>query len=371
LAYDLSLGPQSCANYKNGVTTTYYTSNTATLGNGVQLYTDSSLTVFVADGYYSDGTNNWYGDGGALSLETICSVEWYTLDECFGAGVPTTKAYVPDTFNVNDRVSTGTGGSTIFYTITTVHTSDPGGSHISVNSTGDVGCPTAVTLAYNVSTAAQSCANYANGTTNTYYLKSGASVVNGSKLYTDQTLSSTVANGYYSNGTNSWSVSSGDVSSESVCSIEWYTLTKCFGGGTITTKAYVPDAFNVNDRVHTGTAPNQIYYTITTVHTSDPGGSHITPVSDATTSCPTAVDYTISADCPYPLGKVTVNTLSGGLGTYQITTNLYSTSGAALAATVWESITTSKDYTSVADGTYYVAVRDAGNIENIIVIMIY
>jgi len=209
--------------------------------------------------------------------------------------------------------------------------------------------------------------NYANGVTNTYYLKSGASVVNGSKLYTDQTLSSTVTNAYYSDGTNSWSVSSGDVSLESVCSIEWYTLDECFGSGTITTKAYVPDTFNVDDRVHTGTAPNQIYYTVTTVHTSDPGGSHITPISDSTTLCPTAVDYTISATCPYPAGTITVNGLSGGLGTYEITTNLYSTSGDALAATVWESITTSKDYTSVSDGTYYVAVRDAGNIENIIV----
>jgi rRNA maturation protein Nop10 len=369
LGYHVSNGNQACANYANGVTSTYWTNGGQTLQDGAYLYTTSALTTTVADGYYTDGTNNWQvssGVPGMLNYETVCSIEWYTLDECFGAGVPTTQAYVPDTFNVDDRVSTGSGGSTVFYTVTTVHTSDPGGSHLSVSSTGLTGCPTAVSLAF-AATAGQACANYINGESiSTYYLKSGASVANGSELYTNTSLSTDVTNGYYSNGVNSWSLTSGVASSETACSVEWYTLTKCFGSGTTTTKAYPVDTFNLDDRIHTGTAPNQIYYTVTTVHTSDPGGSHITPISDATTLCPSAVDYTISATCPYPSGTVTVNTLSGGLGTYEITTNLYSTSVAALAATAWESITTSKNYTSVSDGTYYAAVRDAGDVENII-----
>jgi hypothetical protein len=222
-------------------------------------------------------------------------------------------------------------------------------------------------MTYDASVGGQACANFANNVGKTTYYTPGITpLADGVGLFVDSNCTTFVDDGYYSDGTNWWYISGGTLSTQTTCSIEWYTLTKCFGGGTITTKAYPFDTFNVNDRVHIGTAPNQTYYTITTVHISDPGGSHTSPISDSTTSCPSAVDYTISSDCPYPLGKVTVNTLSGGLGTYQITTNLYSTSVAALAATTWESITTSKDYTSVSDGTYYVAVRDAGDIENII-----
>jgi hypothetical protein len=229
--------------------------------------------------------------------------------------------------------------------------------------------PIPFTLSYDEFSGGQACANFANNVgKSTYYTANVATLGNGTNIYLDSIFTGFAANGYYSDGTNNWYIDGGGtLLLETICSIEWYTLTKCFGSGTITTKAYVPDTFNVDDRIHTGTAPNQIYYTVTTVHTSDPGGSHITPISDSTTLCPTEVDYTISATCPYPAGTITVNGLSGGLGTYEITTNLYSTSGDALAATVWESITTSKDYTSVSDGTYYVAVRDAGNIENIIV----
>lgn len=263
-------------------------------------------------------------------------------------------------------ITTSTTTSTTSTSTTSTSTTSTSTTSTSTTSTTTV-APISFVLTYDASVGGQACANFANNVGKTTYYTPGVTpLADGVGLFSDSLCTTFVDDGYYSDGTNWWYASGGTLSTQTTCSIEWYTLTKCFGSGTITTKAYPLDTFNVNDRVHIGTAPNQTYYTITTVHTSDPGGSHTSPISDSTTLCPTAVDYTISADCPYPLGKITVNTLSGGLGTYEITTNLYSTSVAALAATAWESITTSKDYTSVSDGTYYVAVRDAGNIENII-----
>ena len=263
-------------------------------------------------------------------------------------------------------ITTSTTTSTTSTSTTSTSTTSTSTTSTSTSTTTTV-APISFVLTYDASVGGQACANFANDVGKTTYYTPGVTpLADGVGLFVDSLCTTFVDDGYYSDGTNWWYISGGTLSTQTTCSIEWYTLTKCFGSGTVTTKAYPSDTFNVDDRVHIGSAPNQTYYTITTVHTSDPGGSHTSPISDSTTLCPTAIDYTISADCPYPLGKITVNTLSGGLGTYEITTNLYSTSVAALAATTWESITTSKDYTSVSDGTYYVAVRDAGNIENII-----
>jgi hypothetical protein len=317
--------------------TNHYAANGSSLGINTILYNNSTLTAITADGYYSDGTNWWRitaGDGKITSTGS-CSTTTTTS---------------------TSTTSTTSTSTTAAPTTTTTSTS-----------TTTTVAPISFILTYDASVGGQACANFANNVGKTTYYTPGITpLADGVGLFTDSNCTTFVNDGYYSDGTNWWYVSGGTLSTQTTCSIEWYTLTKCFGSGTTTTKAYPFDTFNVNDRVHIGTAPNQTYYTITTVHTSDPGGSHTSPISDSTTSCPSVVDYTISADCPYPLGKITVNGLSGGLGTYQITTNLYSTSVAALAATTWESITTSKDYTSVSDGTYYVAVRDAGNIENII-----
>lgn len=268
--------------------------------------------------------------------------------------------------NIAGITTSTTTSTTSTSTTTSTTTAAPTTTTTSTSTTTTV-APISFTLTYDEFVGGQACANFANDVGKTTYYTPGVTpLADGVGLFSDTACTTFVTDGYYSDGTNWWYVDGGTLSTQTACSIEWYTLTKCFGSGTTTTKAYPTDTFNVDDRVHIGTAPNQTYYTITTVHTSDPGGSHTSPISDSTTLCPSAVDYTISSDCPYPLGKVTVNTLSGGLGTYEITTDLYSTSVAALAATAWESITTTKDYTSVSDGTYYAAVRDAGNIENII-----
>lgn len=268
--------------------------------------------------------------------------------------------------NIAGITTSTTTSTTSTSTTSTSTTAAPTTTTTSTSTTTTV-APISFTLAYDEFVGGQACANFANNVGKTTYYTPGVTpLADGVGLFSDSNCTTFVTDGYYSDGTNWWYASGGTLSIQTTCSIEWYTLTKCFGSGTTTTKAYPSDTFNMDDRVHIGTAPNQTYYTITTVHTSDPGGSHTSPISDSTTLCPSEVDYTISADCPYPLGKITVNGLSGGLGTYEITTNLYSTSVAALAATTWESITTSKDYTSVSDGTYYVAVRDAGDIENII-----
>ena len=70
---DASSGTTACENFSTTPFIVY--SSSPGLTNGVILYANSSLTIPVSDGYYSNGTNYWLisGGNGTLTLGTSCS----------------------------------------------------------------------------------------------------------------------------------------------------------------------------------------------------------------------------------------------------------------------------------------------------------
>jgi hypothetical protein len=67
--------------------------------------------------------------------------DWYALYKCSDGSTANSQSYAIGTFAVNDRVESG--GST--YTVTSVLTSSPGGTLLSITDTGLTGCPTLTT----------------------------------------------------------------------------------------------------------------------------------------------------------------------------------------------------------------------------------
>ena len=67
--------------------------------------------------------------------------DWYALYRCSDGSTANSQSYAIGTFAVNDRVTAG--GST--YTVTSVLSSSPGGTLLSITGTGLTGCPTLTT----------------------------------------------------------------------------------------------------------------------------------------------------------------------------------------------------------------------------------
>jgi hypothetical protein len=67
--------------------------------------------------------------------------DWYALYKCSDGSTANSQAYTIGTFAVNDRVEAG--GST--YTVTSVLSSSPGGTLLSITDTGLTGCPSLTT----------------------------------------------------------------------------------------------------------------------------------------------------------------------------------------------------------------------------------
>jgi hypothetical protein len=73
LAYDASSGTTACSNYPATNTALRYAYYTATLGNGIQLFTSNTLATAVTNGYYSNGTNYWLATSGKLNSQVSCT----------------------------------------------------------------------------------------------------------------------------------------------------------------------------------------------------------------------------------------------------------------------------------------------------------
>ena len=72
----LTTGPSACADYAAFNRATFYASpaNGPTIVNGTFLYTNSSLTTPIPDGYYSDGTTYWFFQNGSTGDNgTLCN----------------------------------------------------------------------------------------------------------------------------------------------------------------------------------------------------------------------------------------------------------------------------------------------------------
>ena len=68
LNYAPSSGTTACGNYPDINAAIRYAYYTATLGNGIQLFTSNELNTPVQDGYYSNGTNYWVVSAGAAGI---------------------------------------------------------------------------------------------------------------------------------------------------------------------------------------------------------------------------------------------------------------------------------------------------------------
>jgi hypothetical protein len=77
------------------------------------------------------------------------------------------------------------------------------------------------------------------------------------------------------------------------------------------------------------------------------------------------VNFSLSYVCDYGTNQITANGFTGGAGTYQISTQLYSSPAAAYGGT-FVNIVSAKVYPSTVNGTYWVALRDAANNSNVL-----
>lgn len=101
--------------------------------------------------------------------------------------------------------------------------------------------------------------------------------------------------------------------------------------------------------------------TTSTSTTTTTSTTTLIPTTTTTTTVVIPVSYDVINDV---CEEITVENFAEGGGTYQITTSLYSSEGDALAATIYEDVTTSKVYSGLSSGTYWVCVRDKANVSN-------
>jgi hypothetical protein len=265
LGYDVSDFFAACIDYGSSPTTVYSAAGTSLVG-GTVLYTNPSLSTFVVDGFYSDGTN------------------WYRVR--FGEGV------ITSTGSCSTTTSTTSTSTTQAPTTTTTSTST------STSTTTTTLAPDSFNLGYDASVGWQAC--YA--TTATYYVPSGFILQNGAFIYSDSTLSITPADGYYSNGANYWNVISGELFDETPCPTTSTTSTTSTSTSTSTTSTSSTTSTTTEAPTTTTTteAPTTTTTTEgpTTTTTTQPGDT--TTTSTTTTAAPTTTTTTTAApQCNY------------------------------------------------------------------------
>ena len=225
----------ACTNYPSGLVT-YFATFGSTLIDGTILYTDNTLTTPIADGYYSNGTNSWLtsGGNGILANQSACII-------------PTTT-------------TTTTTSTTLPPTTTTTTT------------TTTLPASTAFNLQPSAISQADACTNYPSGLV-TYFATFGSTLIDGTILYTDNTLTTPIADGYYSNGTNSWltSGSNGILASQSACIPPTSTTTTT----TTTTVATFVSNFVYNSTSTQPTPGNFEYFFNSTIFINQPYASDI------------------------------------------------------------------------------------------------
>ena len=88
-----------------------------------------------------------------------------------------------------------------------------------------------------------------------------------------------------------------------------------------------------------------------------------TTTTSTTTTTLAGVNFTISNACSGGSGTVTINSFSGGSGTYQASDVVYTSQVNAYTGN-FVSATAPTNYNGVADGTWWIALRDANNTGN-------
>jgi hypothetical protein len=334
LAYSNVDGPTACYKFTAPIpdTATYYLQPGQTIGDGKTLYVDGVYSAIVADGFYSNGTDYWEvniaASGGVLSNGTPCpqttttttstststtststSTTSTSTSTTTAAPTSTTTTEAPTTTTSTStttvplppgETSTTTTSTTAAPTSTTTTTEAPTtttstSTSTSTSTTTTTEPPTTTTSTSTSTTTAAyysfglgvdsisgngACIDYASAPI-TYYA-AVSTLANTVVLYQDSALSTFAPNNYYSDGTNSWLISSnGILTSETLCS------------GTPTTS----------------TSTSTTSTTSTT--TSGGGGGTTTSTSTSTsttTAGPTTVDIGIfNSSLDVPIGSMTIN----------------------------------------------------------------
>ena len=155
--------------------------------------------------------------------------------------------------------------------------------------------------------------------------------------------------------------------------IAYYRLFDCVAGTSTTWSiGYAQGTYNSGDRVITSDSRTCV---VDDIQLSNPGGTLYTLTATGLFGCPTTtttstttlapVDFSLSFVCDNDNNQITANGFSGGAGTYQISTQLYSSPAAAYGG-IFVSVVSSKTYPTTVNGTYWVALRDAVNNTNVI-----
>ena len=115
--------------------------------------------------------------------------------------------------------STGTCTNAITFTIGGFSTTTTSTTSTTSTSTTTTTAPTSFSLGYDEFNFFTSCTDFGTSPS-TYYAATGATLQVGTTLYTNQTLTTLVADGFYSNGVNWWRVrfGTGVINSTGSCS---------------------------------------------------------------------------------------------------------------------------------------------------------
>jgi hypothetical protein len=183
----LGTGPAACADYAAFNRATFYASsaNGPVIVNGTFLYTNSSLTTPIPNGYYSDGTTYWNFQGGDTGDNGT---------PCFTTTSTTTLA----------PTSTSTSTTTLPATSTTSTTTEP--------------C-----YGYNLTPVYDTTCD-ASGPDITAYKNTPGSIIVGDILR-NSCGGTTLATGFYSDGTYRYVVNVGEVTDKIVCNPTTTTTT--------------------------------------------------------------------------------------------------------------------------------------------------
>ena len=295
LGYDVSNFFTACVDY--GVSpTTVYSTTAATLGVGVVLYSNPSLSTFAVDGYYSDGTN------------------WWRVN--FGSGI---------------IVSTGSCTTTTSTTSTTSTSTSTTSTSTSTTSTSTTLAPISFNLGYDASVGWQACYS----ATSVYYRAAGEILENGTYIYTDSILATPPADGYYSDGANYWNVISGELTSETPCPTTSTTSTTSTSTSTTSTST-TSTSTSTSSTTSTTTEPPTSTTTSTST-TTEP------PTSTTTSTSSTTSTTTI----PLPPGETSTTTTS----TTEPPTTTTSTSTSTSTSTTEPPTTTTSTSTTTTTTT--------------------
>lgn len=203
--------------------------NCSPLSTGCFLYQNSGLTIPVADGVYSDGTNTFTVTGGAgqITSQGTCPVTTTTTTTTTAAPTTTTTT---TTTTAAPTTTTTTTTTTAAPTTTTTTTTTTLGYVL-------------FELGYATTNGTDACLNSISSP-NPYYATSGSTFTAGTVLYTDTGLTTLAPDDYYSDG------------------ITWYLITG--GNGTLT--GGTPCNLTTTTTTTTTTAPTTTTTTTTTTN---------------------------------------------------------------------------------------------------------